>query len=109
MGLFDDNRYTDLAQGESVIGGQSHREIALESAYQSIVLLKNDGDLLPFKDSVARIAVIGPMPTTWPPSWATGLFMACTKASTQAMLRSLWLRWRVQRGDGAGRHSHAGR
>ena len=60
MGLFDDNRYTDLAQGESVIGGQSHREIALESAYQSIVLLKNEGDLLPFKDDVARIAVIGP-------------------------------------------------
>ena len=60
LGLFDANRYTDLAQGENVIGCEDHRGVALESAYQSIVLLKNQDDLLPLDDSVRRIAVIGP-------------------------------------------------
>ena len=60
MGLFDANRYTDLAQGEAVIGCEAHHAIALESAYQSIVLLKNKGDLLPLDDGIRRIAVIGP-------------------------------------------------
>ena len=60
MGLFDANRYTDLSEGDSVIGCENHREVALESAYESIVLLKNEGDLLPLKDGIRRIAVIGP-------------------------------------------------
>jgi beta-glucosidase len=38
----------------------AHRQLALEAARQSMVLLKNQDGLLPFKASVKRIAVIGP-------------------------------------------------
>ncbi len=37
-----------------------HRQLALEAAKKSMVLLKNDGGILPLKDSVKKIAVIGP-------------------------------------------------
>jgi len=60
LGLFDHNRYTDLESGADVIGCAAHRQVALEAAYQSIVLLKNQGDLLPLGDDLKRIAVIGP-------------------------------------------------
>jgi beta-glucosidase len=60
MGLFDENRYADLHAGEALIGCVEHRKLALESAYQSIVLLKNEGELLPLPGAVQRIAVIGP-------------------------------------------------
>jgi beta-glucosidase len=59
LGLFDQNRYADLEGGTDVIGCAAHRQVALESAYQSIVLLKNDG-LLPLRDDLKRVAVIGP-------------------------------------------------
>jgi beta-glucosidase len=38
----------------------AHRELALKTARESIVLLRNDGGLLPVKKTYARIAVIGP-------------------------------------------------
>jgi beta-glucosidase len=38
----------------------AHRELALKTARESIVLLKNDGGLLPMKKTYAKIAVIGP-------------------------------------------------
>ncbi|MBN1180253.1 MAG: glycoside hydrolase family 3 C-terminal domain-containing protein [Anaerolineae bacterium] len=60
LGLFDGNRYADLEQGAAVIGCAAHRAVALESAVQSLVLLKNEGALLPLGDDVQRIAVIGP-------------------------------------------------
>jgi len=60
LGLFDENRYVDLEQGQDVIGCAEHRQVALESAYQTIVLLKNQDNLLPLNDDLERIAVIGP-------------------------------------------------
>jgi beta-glucosidase len=38
----------------------AHRQVALEAARKSIVLLKNDNQTLPLKPSVKKIAVIGP-------------------------------------------------
>jgi len=38
----------------------AHRQLALEAAHKSIVLLKNDRDTLPLKSSVKTIAVVGP-------------------------------------------------
>jgi beta-glucosidase len=38
----------------------AHRQLALEAARKSIVLLKNDRNILPLKSSVKTIAVIGP-------------------------------------------------
>lgn len=39
---------------------REHRALALRAAQESIVLLKNDGAILPLKKSVKRIAMIGP-------------------------------------------------
>ncbi|MBN1992548.1 MAG: glycoside hydrolase family 3 C-terminal domain-containing protein [Anaerolineae bacterium] len=60
LGLFDQNRYANLEKGREIIGCAEHRQAALESAYQSIVLLKNQDNLLPLANDLKRIAVIGP-------------------------------------------------
>ncbi|MBN1936336.1 MAG: glycoside hydrolase family 3 C-terminal domain-containing protein [Anaerolineae bacterium] len=61
LGLFDHKRYPDLAGGQAAIGCDAHRKVALEAAYQSVVLLKNTDNLLPLDaDRVKRVAVIGP-------------------------------------------------
>lgn len=44
----------------SVVSSKKHRELALETAQKSIVLLKNENNLLPLKKDVKSIAVIGP-------------------------------------------------
>jgi beta-glucosidase len=45
-----------------ILEGKAHRELAREAARQSMVLLKNEGQLLPLnKAGVKKIAVIGPM------------------------------------------------
>jgi len=60
-GLFDENRYADLQKAAAVVGCAEHRAFALESACQSLVLLKNERGMLPLKEkSLRRIAVIGP-------------------------------------------------
>ena len=60
LGLFDQNRYADLGGSKEIVGCAEHRRVALESAYESIVLLKNQDNLLPLSDDLERIAVIGP-------------------------------------------------
>lgn len=60
LGLFDHKRYPELDRETIVIGCHEHRQVALESAYQSIVLLKNEENLLPLDNSITRLAVIGP-------------------------------------------------
>jgi len=39
---------------------KEHRALALEAAQKSIVLLKNEGGILPLKNSASKIAVVGP-------------------------------------------------
>jgi beta-glucosidase len=60
LGLFDENRYADRTKEAVLMGCAEHRRVALECAYQSIVLLKNEESLLPLPSDVQRIAVIGP-------------------------------------------------
>ena len=55
IGLFDGKERPD----SSVIGCEKHRELNLEIARESMVLLKNDG-VLPLNDKVKKIAVVGP-------------------------------------------------
>ena len=38
----------------------AHRQLALDAERESIVLLKNQGGILPLKSSVKKIAVVGP-------------------------------------------------
>lgn len=45
-----------------ILEGQPHRDLAREAARESLVLLKNEGQLLPLnRASIKKIAVIGPM------------------------------------------------
>jgi len=58
LGLFE-NPYTDENAYQEIIRCESHRETSLQAARESIVLLKNDG-VLPIKNTVKSIALIGP-------------------------------------------------
>ncbi|MCM8569829.1 beta-glucosidase BglX [Gramella jeungdoensis] len=61
MGLFEDPyRYADEDLNNS-ISYEEHRKEARDIARKSIVLLKNENDLLPIDNSVNKIAVIGPL------------------------------------------------
>ena len=60
LGLFDDP-YVDPDRAERVVGADTHRELALQAARETITLLKNDGSLAPLDlNSIRSIAVIGP-------------------------------------------------
>jgi beta-glucosidase len=60
LGLFE-NPYADEARALEVVHSASHQQIALEAAEQSLVLLKNQGALLPLEiNRTRRIALIGP-------------------------------------------------
>ncbi|WP_299140807.1 glycoside hydrolase family 3 N-terminal domain-containing protein [uncultured Vibrio sp.] len=58
-GLFE-RPYIDPELHKSVLGLEEHKRKALELAQESMVLLKNDGDLLPLNSQGLTIAVIGP-------------------------------------------------
>jgi len=58
-GLFE-NPYADPDRAARIANCAAHRALALEAARESIILLKNEGDLLPLDPRVRRIAVIGP-------------------------------------------------
>jgi len=61
LGLFDPaERVPYAAIPMSVVDGEAHRRLALEAARESIVLLRNEGGLLPLRKDLRRIAVIGP-------------------------------------------------
>lgn len=62
LGMFDPDDQVPYAQiPYSVVDSPEHRELALEVARQSLVLLKNEDGLLPLdKASLKSIAVIGP-------------------------------------------------
>jgi beta-glucosidase len=59
-GLFDDP-FTDPDTAEKVTNSTDHQVLALQAAQKAIILLKNEGTLLPLdRDRYKRIAVIGP-------------------------------------------------
>ncbi len=59
LGLFEDPRAPQPARQREVIGCAAHREVALEVARRSLVLLRNDG-VLPLRPGGGTIAVLGP-------------------------------------------------
>ena len=62
LGLFDDPyKYCDPEREKAVIGSEEHHAAVLEMAKKSMVLLKNDRDLLPLQKEGQRIALIGPL------------------------------------------------
>ncbi|MGH1387368.1 beta-glucosidase BglX [Kordia sp.] len=62
LGLFDNPyMYCDPANEKENIGHAKHHEAVLDVAKKSIVLLKNEGNLLPLKKEGQKIALIGPL------------------------------------------------
>jgi beta-glucosidase len=62
LGLFEDPyRYIDAEREQKLILAAEHREAARDMARKSIVLLKNDNQLLPLDKNIKDIAVIGPL------------------------------------------------
>lgn len=60
LGLFDDPyRYCDETREKETIGSPAIQEGVLDMARKSIVLLKNENELLPLKKSGQKIALIG--------------------------------------------------
>lgn len=59
LGLFD-NPYVDEKQ-PSVMYAQAHLDAAKRAAEESAILLKNDKEVLPLKENVRTVAIVGPM------------------------------------------------
>jgi beta-glucosidase len=60
LGLFE-NPFVDVAAAERISGVETTRSLAREAAEQAMILLRNEGNLLPLRAGAhGRIAVIGP-------------------------------------------------
>ena len=61
LGLFDDPyRGTDPVRERAVVGANAHHDLARQAGRESIVMLKNEGEVLPLKRQGQSIALIGP-------------------------------------------------
>lgn len=61
MGLFEDPfRFSDLKREERNWNNPEHRKVAADMARKSIVLLKNEKNILPLSAQTGTIALIGP-------------------------------------------------
>ena len=62
LGLFEDPyKYIDAQREQQLLLAPEHREAARDMARKSVVLLKNDNQLLPLSKDMKNIAVIGPL------------------------------------------------
>lgn len=60
LGLFDDPyKYCNEKRSSLELGSEKNMEVALEVAKKSIVLLKNDNNILPLKKEGQKISIIG--------------------------------------------------
>ena len=61
LGMFDPEEMVPYAKiPPEVVNCQEHRELTLEMARESIVLLKNENGLLPLRKALKQILVVGP-------------------------------------------------
>lgn len=60
LGLFDDPyRFLDEKREKEIVGSKANREAVLDMAKKSIVLLKNEKNILPLKKTGQKIVVLG--------------------------------------------------
>jgi beta-glucosidase len=60
LGIFDHPYIEDPTRAQKIVNSREHQEVALRAARESIVLLKNDRNVLPLSRNIGSIAVIGP-------------------------------------------------
>lgn len=66
LGMFDPPEMVSYSQiPYSVLDNDEHKMLALKAAQESIVLLKNENNLLPLQKDIKTIAVIGPNSDDW--------------------------------------------
>jgi beta-glucosidase len=66
LGMFDppeNVKYANIPY--SIVDSKEHKSLALEAARKSIVLLKNEDNILPLKKDIGTVAVIGPNADQW--------------------------------------------
>lgn len=75
LGFFDgegDCPYINM--GEEYVNNKEHQEICRKMAGESVVLLKNENNLLPFDPGkISSIAVLGPLSDVWYLDWYSGI------------------------------------
>lgn len=75
LGFFDaeeDCPYTGM--GEEYVNNKEHQKLCREMAQEAVVLLKNEGEILPFdNDKAASVAVVGPLADEWYKDWYSGI------------------------------------
>ena len=65
LGMFDPPEDVPFASiPTEVVGCDKHRELAYQTAVESLVLLKNKDNILPIKPSIKKIFVTGPIATS---------------------------------------------
>jgi beta-glucosidase len=60
VGIFDRPYVTDPDATERIVNSAEHQKVALRAARESIVLLKNENNVLPLSKEIKSIAVVGP-------------------------------------------------
>lgn len=60
VGIFDHPYIEDADSSARVVSSPEHQQVALRASRESIVLLKNDKNILPLSKEIKAIAVIGP-------------------------------------------------
>lgn len=60
LGLFDNPYKGNPAQVENIVHSEEHRAVSMQAALESMVLLKNENNVLPLSKSLKKVAVIGP-------------------------------------------------
>ncbi len=60
VGIFDRPYVSDPEAATKIVNSAEHQQVALRAARESIVLLKNEKNILPLSKEVKSIAVIGP-------------------------------------------------
>src|SRR4029079_459368 len=60
IGLFDHPYVEDANRTRMIVNSAEHQAIALRAARESLVLLKNDKNVLPLSKQIKSVAVIGP-------------------------------------------------
>lgn len=64
LGLFDQPYVEHIEAADSIVASSVHEQVSLEASRKSIVLLKNEGNLLPLdRDKLKRVLVTGPNAT----------------------------------------------
>ena len=86
MGLFE-QPYTDESKLAQVVALPEHRKEARLAAQRSMVLLRNEGGLLPLAKNLKNVAVIGPLADSMEATEGSWMVFGHTPAAVTVLAR----------------------